>query len=300
MPAFLIKKIRGWYPEDAEAFLNSQFEERHGTTVRIYRRASLEETIGLLKEDGCKVEKAPYADRCYDVAPGAGGIPVGELKAFREGRFEVMDAASALVVQCAAPEKGSRCLDVCGAPGGKSIGLADVLEGTGLVDCRDISRARLELAEENAAKAGFDNLEFHEADALAFRPEDEGRFDLVLADLPCSGLGVLSRKPDLKYRITDRDFSQLRDLQRRILGSAMRAVRQGGVLIYSTCTVNPGENGENADFILQSGKFTAESLRPFLTEIPEGCDPDTGRLQLLPGRNRCDGFFISRFRKTDD
>ncbi len=295
MPEDLIRRIRTWYPAEADAFFQAQLSARQGTTIRIFRRSDLSRTLDLLSEDGCTVRKAAYADRCFDVS---GDLPIGEWRASREGLFEVMDAASALVVQCAAPEKNSLCLDLCGAPGGKSIGLADWMEGSGLVECRDLSETRLSVAEENAAQAGFTNLKFAASDAAQARPEDAERYDLVLADLPCSGLGVLGRKPDLKYRITGKDLSALADLQRRMLDTAMCAVKKGGVLIYSTCTINPGENGKNADFILRSGDFQPESLRPYLGEVPEGCDPDTGRMQLLPGRNRCDGFFIARFRKS--
>ena len=135
-------------------------------------------------------------------------------------------------------------------------------------------------------------------DALVFRPEDKESADIVIADLPCSGLGVIGRKADIKYRMSRENMKSLADLQRKILSIVQAYVKPGGCLIYSTCTVNPEENEENVRWFQENYPFEPESLAGFL---PEGINSDTmeqGRIQLMPGEYGTDGFFIARFRRS--
>jgi len=137
-------------------------------------------------------------------------------------------------------------------------------------------------------------------DACVPRSEDAERFDYVLADVPCSGLGVIRRKPDIRYQMTEEKLTELVSLQRQILAQAASYVKPGGVLVYSTCTINPDENEGNVRWLLAQGGFELESLVPYISQQIEGAEPESGMIQLLPGQNRCDGFFLARLRKKGE
>lgn len=203
------------------------------------------------------------------------------LSCFREGLFYVQDISSMLVAEYAAPKPGDICLDVCAAPGGKSIHLAEKLGGTGKVIARDISAQKVALIEENIARCGLDNITAECLDATVYDAASAESADVVIADLPCSGLGVLRRKTDIKYRTGAAECEALAALQRQILSAVCGYVKPGGTLIYSTCTVNRAENEDNAAW--------------FAAEHPE-YELDVMR-QMFPEEASGDGFFIAKFKK---
>ena len=152
----------------------------------------------------------------------------------------MQDVSSMLAGLAAAPEKGSLVLDVCAAPGGKSLHAADLMAGTGHVEARDLTEAKVRLIKENTERCGFRNVSARVWDALRPDPEMFGKADVVIADLPCSGLGIIGRKSDIKYKLTEEGASELAVLQRRILDVVWQYVKPGGRLVYSTCTILPG------------------------------------------------------------
>ena len=239
-----------------------------------------------------------------------------------------------LVGEVADPAKGAKVLDVCAAPGGKSIHIAQLLDGTGSVEARDLTEAKVEMIRENVKRCKVENLTVKVADALWEDPDWKEQADLVIADLPCSGLGVMGRKPDLKYRMTKEDALQLAELQRQMLSVVKNYVVPGGTLMYSTCTIHRAENEENVKWFLKEfPEFELEEIRPYLPEVlradaqtVSGCDakdpkdtdaqksrsengqlPETkdtavqpaGMIQLLPGVHACDGFFLAKFRRKN-
>lgn len=203
------------------------------------------------------------------------------LSCFREGLFYVQDISSMLVAEYAAPKPGDRCLDVCAAPGGKSIHLAEKLGGTGHVAARDLSAQKVALIEENIARCGLKNITAECHDATVYDETQKEAADVLIADLPCSGLGVLRRKTDIKYRTSAADCEALAALQRQILSVVCDYVKPGGTLIYSTCTINRAENEENAAW------FAAEHPQYELVTMQ----------QIFPGEQSGDGFFIAKFKK---
>ncbi len=216
---------------------------------------------------------------------------------FQEGLFQVQDISSMLAVEAAAPREGSICIDVCAAPGGKSLHMAEKLHGTGRVEARDLTDYKTELIRENARRSGVRNLQILKWDACVCHEDSVASADLVLADLPCSGLGVLGKKTDLKYRMTREQQQELMVLQRQILETVQAYVKPGGALIYSTCTIHRGENEENVEWFLEHFPFEAVSLEDCL---PKGLNEGTaskGYIQLLPGIHAGDGFFIAKFRR---
>lgn len=256
--------------------------------------ASAEEIRDSLKGQGVKAVVSPLSAEVlileqYDY--------LERLDAFRKGWIQVQDAASALAAEAASPCPGSRVLDVCGAPGGKSLHMADKLKGTGMVVCRDLTERKIALVQENLMRTGFKNMKAEMWDALELDDRWEEQADIVLADLPCSGLGVIGKKPDIKYRMTRDQIESLVLLQREILKVVSRYVRPGGTLIYSTCTVSRQENQEQRQWFLDHFPFSPKGIGPLGgLETEEGTMRD-GYVQLLPGVHPCDGFFIAAFEK---
>ena len=189
-----------------------------------------------------------------------------------------------LVAEIADPKWGDYCIDVCAAPGGKAIHLAELLSGTGHVEARDLTEYKVGLIRENIERSGLTNIEAVVQDALETDQESVEKADIVIADLPCSGLGVLGKKPDLKLRMTKEAQEELAALQRRILAVVKDYVKPGGKLLYSTCTINRRENEENAQWF--AGKYPEFSL--------------VREQQRLPGKDEGDGFYLALFRRRDD
>ena len=240
--------------------------------------AGKEEIKRSLESEGVSVaedREIPYAlhIKGYDY--------LSKLGSFRKGYFYVQDISSMEVAEWAKPQIGDVVIDVCAAPGGKAIHMAEKLEGSGRVIARDLTEHKVGIMRENIARSGLPNIEAQQWDASVYDETVEGAADIVLADLPCSGLGVLGRKTDLKYRMTPAMQNDLVKLQRDILGTVRAYVKPGGKLVYSTCTVNKKENEENA--------------RWFLKEYPEFTL--LKEQQRFPGRNGGDGFYIALFQK---
>lgn len=234
------------------------------------------------------------------------GLEASEL--FQTGKYTVQDISSMLCVLVAGIWPGMRILDLCAAPGGKALFAADLVGANGSVKARDLTEFKIDMIESNLQRCHREsNVETELWDATRFDPASEGQYDLVIADLPCSGLGVIRRKPDIKYNTSMEQWDSLVQLQREILNNAVRYVKPGGILLYSTCTINPSENEENRQWILDTfPEFLPQSIRETLPEaiaresVAAGL-ADTrseGYLQLLPGIHRCDGFFISIYRRS--
>ena len=221
---------------------------------------------------------------------------LGALPEFQEGLCTVQDVSSMLAVKAAGIKPSDKVIDVCAAPGGKSIQASELLED-GEITARDLTENKVALIEENILRMGAEHIQAQCQDALEFVAEDEGTADVVIADLPCSGLGVIGRKPDIRYRMSREDMKSLARLQREILTVVSRYVKPGGTLVYSTCTVNPEENEENVRWFLENFPFESGSLKEFLPEVLWEKHRDDGHIQLFPGEYGTDGFFIARFRR---
>lgn len=231
------------------------------------------------------------------------GGNIGALDLFAEGKLAVQGESSMLVGHVAGALGGMRVLDACAAPGGKTAYMAEAMEVSGGGEellAWDIHPHRVALIRRNCERMGLDWVRAEVQDAAAFRPELEGAFDLVLVDAPCSGLGVLADKPDIKYAREPEELAELIPLQRAILANCARYVRPGGRLIYSTCTVLPEENGEQVAAFLQGNrKFDRVDMGE---RSPEKLDSDrakAGELQLWPQRDGVAGFYMACLRRKD-
>lgn len=298
MPIWLVECFLKDYGFEKSEKIFEAFLEESPTTIRIREHlVDKQAVLESLERQKVLVEKAPYVENAYylknyDYLPA--------LEAFRMGNIQVQDVSSMLVAEIADPREGDYVIDLCAAPGGKSLCIADKLKGTGQVDARDISRTKTDLIRENAIRQNFLNVVVTEKDATELDSEALEKADILLADVPCSGLGVIGRKTDIKYNISQAGIQELAALQRKILEQASTYVKPGGTLIYSTCTVTPEENIENVRWFTEHYPYELESLDPYLCEELRGETTKEGYLQLLPGIHHCDGFFIARLkRKTE-
>ena len=220
---------------------------------------------------------------------------VAELPGFKDGCWWVQDFSAALPVIALGCVEGRKVLDLCAAPGGKSFAMAERMQGKGSLTSCDIYEHKLKRIQEGAARLGLPNIRTELQDASAFRAEWAESADTVLCDVPCSGLGIIRKKPDIRYKDAQ-EFSALPELQRAILENSARYVKDGGLLVYSTCTILPEENEQVTDgFLKAHDEFTYEAF-----SLPNGVSAP-GHLTLWPQRNNTDGFYLSRMRrKTHD
>lgn len=311
MPEWIVEDWILAYGEETVKRMLAAFYENRSTTIRVNEsRTTPEELKQKLLARGVSVSQAPYLPCALQIE---GYDYLGVLPEFREGLFQVQDVSSMLAVEAAGVKPGDYCIDVCAAPGGKSLYLAEKTGEKGLVDARDLTEYKAELIRENAERLQAENIKVSVRDACVPDKASEGQADVLLADLPCSGLGVLGKKTDLKYRMSREQQQELAALQRKILSVVQAYVKPGGILIYSTCTICQAENEENVRWFLEQYPYEAVSMEDCLPEelLRElsrqqeekpgaGLQKNTvrqGYLQLLPGVQRCDGFFIAKFRR---
>ncbi len=275
MPEELVRHIHTHYPKQAQSIMASFFKKppmiiRINTSV--CNEAQLKERLGdeiCLKKlppiEGIAKQETAYELTGYD--------RLENLQAFDDGLFIVQDQAAMQAVAQLDLKQGDTVLDVCAAPGGKSLQAADILckLGGGTVTACDISDKKAALIRENTERCRFDNIRI-DVQSAATRKEDYVNYaDAVIADLPCSGLGTIGRKSDIKYRMTEAAMKELTGLQRQILTNISDYVKAGGTLLYSTCTLNPAENEEMAEWIKENLPFEQKSMHQiFPTEVHDG------------------------------
>ena len=307
MPLWLVEYFAEQFGiEQLEPILNGYLTERPMTVRMNLSRSGREDIIGLLKRSDIGVCN-PFDEHFFgynEYFPEALSLTgTGNLKdveAWKQGVIQVQDIASMLPVYAAQLNPGDLVLDLCAAPGGKSLHAADVLAGTGKVISRDLTEDKIKLIRENIVRSKFTGISAEVHDASVFDPSLEGMVDVVIADLPCSGLGIIGKKPDIKYRMSHNQILELAELQKKLLMVAKRYVKPGGKLIFSTCTLTQEENQENRDFFLtESPEFSPLELtdRHFLPF--EEASRREGYIQLIPGIHPCDGFYVAAFRRKE-
>ena len=254
-------------------------------------RTTCEELKQKLETEGAIAQNHSWLVNAL-VLSGTGSIE--KLPSFQEGLFYVQDAAAKLSVLCAGiTSETHKVLDCCAAPGGKSFAAAMAMEGKGCITSCDIHPHKVALIQNGAERLGFSNITAICQDASLFRPEWEQQMDVVIADVPCSGYGIIRKKPDIRYKDPD-TMKDLPDLQLKILENQSRYVKSGGVLLYSTCTLVHRENeGVVEAFLAKHPEFHTEPL-PLPEALPAN---ETGMLALVSGEYDTDGFFICRLRR---
>lgn len=290
-PAWLVRRLMALLgEEEAEAFLRLDNEAVPTAIERNPLRCTAEELRESLTACGAALTPHPWMPECWLLS---GGGSLEALPAFQKGWFQVQDPAAKAAVLASGVKPGDRVLDVCAAPGGKSFAAAMAMEDRGEIAACDIHRHKLALIEKGAERLGLTCIRTELADGRQCREEWLEGFDVVLCDVPCSGLGVIRKKPDIRYK-DPVQLAGLPKVQRAILENAGRYVKPGGVLLYATCTVLPEENGAvTAAFLSRHRSFHPEPFR-----LPGLEGENDGTLTLWPQRHETDGFYICRMRRT--
>ena len=299
MPSWIVSMWREQLGEkETEKLLEALLEVRP-VSIRFDDRCSharREEILAKMSEKGVQVKKGHYLPYCYELT---GTDSIQELPGYREGAWTVQDESSMMVAEAAGLAGSETVYDVCAAPGGKAMHCASkLLAGAGengTVHAFDLSKGKTAQILKNVNRMHLSNVIVKQRDAMIPVPAEAGKADVLLCDLPCSGLGVIGRKRDIKYHVTPKQLAELAQLQKDILRSTVPYLKEDGVLIYSTCTINTGENEGNAEFIEKELGMCPDPLTPYLPETVPGIKGN--HLQLLPHVHGTDGFFLARFVK---
>ena len=313
VPEWLVKAMLGWYSGEVTEGMLQAFLQEAPITVRVNQlHATVSEVRERLLEDSIQTEPGIYTDNTLRLQ----SINyMNRIRAFRQGDITVQDESSVLQGYLVQPKAGDWIMDICAAPGGKSLHAAERLwqveqeagteQASGKVIARDLTEDKTERILENLERMQYPNVEVRCWDARTPDPAYEEKIDILIADVPCSGLGVIGRKQDIKYRIREDQLRELVDLQREILLTARKYVKPDGYLVYSTCTVDPMENEEQLQWLEAQGGWNRVDITGYLperlrTEVmgQPGTDLERGYCTLLPGKQKCDGFFVALLQKT--
>lgn len=277
--------IDGWnadYGRDVTEKMLEAFMQPAKITVRTNtQKCTPEELKDRLSQEGVTVEAIEGISYAFALS---GFDYLAGLGSFQNGWFYVQDISSMTVAHAADPKKGDYIIDVCAAPGGKSSHLAELLDGSGMVEARDLTEYKVGLIEENILRHDLHNMKAVQQDATLFDETSVEKADILICDLPCSGLGVIGRKSDIRYKMTAEKAHDLAVLQQEMLDTVWKYVKRGGKLIYSTCTIHKEENEDNvAAFLQKHPQFTLVEQR-----------------QIFPMEGS-DGFFVAKMiRSTDE
>lgn len=294
-PKWLIKMWLSQY--DYETV--KQICENSNKTIKTNIRCNLTKTNTLdlrkeLEKNNIEVENSDIFEYAFKISNYDN---IRSLQSFVEGKFSVQDESSMLVGHLASVQKNDTVIDVCAAPGGKTTHVAEKLQNTGCVYSRDIYTKKLNLIKENVKRLQLNNIIVQKHSALDLDKSLKEKADIVIADVPCSGLGIIRKKPDIKYNMTKENIDSLVSLQRDILNVVYQYVKMDGILMYSTCTINPQENIDNIKWFID--KYPEFKLVDIREELPNELNSDiNGCIQLLPGFNNTDGFFIAKLRRV--
>ncbi len=279
MPMWIVKMWIGQLGMDKTKQVLEGLRQEKKTYIRCNTlKTSVENIISILEKEDVRVNKVagiPYALEIEDYDH------ITALKSFNDGLYQIQDISSIMAGYLTGFNEGDTVIDVCAAPGGKSINAGISVGKSGKVYSRDVSDYKAGLIEDNIKRLGIDNIVVQVHDALEKDTSMVGKADVVIADLPCSGLGIIGRKPDIKYNADMDKLASLVKLQREILSVVYDYVKPGGVLMYSTCTINSEENEANADWICDTFDYEKEEYRQMLPDI-EG---------------KTDGFFVAKLRR---
>lgn len=276
--------------ENAEKLLEASFGATEvGLRVNSLK-VSADELIELLADEGFTCEKSSLAENSLFCKSGGA---IHKTKCYEKGLFHVQDLASQLCCAALAPKNGETVIDICAAPGGKSFTLAELMNGTGSVISCDVYDHRLGLIEGGAKRLGIDTIKAMQNDGAIFNSQMP-MADKILCDVPCAGLGVIRKKPEIRYK-EKAEVDKLGDLQYSILCTSSRYLKIGGELVYSTCSLNPDENERIIEkFLSEHENFESVCVLPKIERFGENTD----HLTLMPHLHGCDGFFVSCVRRT--
>ncbi|QIC48748.1 16S rRNA (cytosine(967)-C(5))-methyltransferase RsmB [Lysinibacillus sphaericus] len=266
-------------------------------TVRVNTtKVTVEQAMAELEEEGLTAKQSDVIPECLHVTNGQ----PARTNAFKEGHITIQDESSMIPANVLKPSPGMRVLDMCAAPGGKTTHLAEIMKNEGSILATDLHPHKLDLIDHNTERLGLDIIETAPIDGRK-APEflQAESYDAILVDAPCSGLGVMRRKPDIKYTKREEDLENLQTIQLALLDAATKVLKVKGKLVYSTCTVDKQENeGTVNAFLAAHPEMEAIQLESLPTKLAE--KQANGMLQVFPQDFGSDGFFVAAFRKKGE
>jgi 16S rRNA (cytosine967-C5)-methyltransferase len=295
-PEWIVKKWLDEFGfEFTEQLLNAN-NQVPSFTIRINRlKTDKENLVKILEQEGIEYNDAIYNKEALYIK---GTSSIENKPSFQQGLYQIQDESSMLAGHALDPQPGELIVDICSAPGGKATHAAELMDNKGRIVARDIHQHKLELIKQSCKRLGISIIETELFDANELDHKLVSKADKVLLDAPCSGLGVLRRKPDLKWKKTPDNFEELAKLQQQILNKAAEYVKPQGVLLYSTCTINKSENIKVVEAFLKSrDDFFLEDLSQLLPENLESNTKSKGYVEIFPNIHGIDGFFIARLRR---
>lgn len=296
IPEFMVDRLISQYGETkTEEILKAYMTKRKAAIVRMTSKIGPDEFEEILKKDKVSFRALDNEKELYEIDNLSN---LTTLKAYKKGLFIVQDQASFLAGKAAKFTRDAKVLDMCAAPGGKLIHIADLIKQVGGHALgRDLTEKKVKLINENIKRVGLDNAVAVTQDATQFINEDKEQYDLVLCDLPCSGLGVIAKKPDIKYKTKESDIADLAKIGHDILTNGMTYVKPGGYLLLSTCTLTSEENDDNAAFVRSCG-FSPVDVSKTFADIASDCQIKDETVTILP-TSKHDGFFVALFKKEN-
>ncbi|OON95216.1 MAG: 16S rRNA (cytosine(967)-C(5))-methyltransferase [Epulopiscium sp. Nele67-Bin005] len=295
MPSWLIEMWLEMYGTEEMEKICTAFNERAEVCIRINKnQISKNELILELQNEGIECsdgiifpEDNLYLKKTYNI---------GNLNSFLEGKWTPQDESASLVSHLLNPQKGDKILDMCAAPGGKSTHIAELSNDECEIISADLYPHKTELIQKNADRLNLKSIKIIVNNGINFNKSWEDSFERILLDVPCSGLGVIKRKPDMRYHKTPEDILAISEVQKQLVNNAVRYLKAGGTLLYSTCTLSKIENEDMVKYILNLGL----KLDPITDDVPDLVKPyikEENHIQILPYIAKTDGFFIARFKK---
>ncbi len=296
-PEWLVKRLVALFGVNFTKDLLKANNEIADFSVRVNTlKTTADRLIEILSEEGVNAVKGNHLEEAVVLHNPSS---ISRLKAFREGLFQVQDESSMLCARVLSPNEGSLIIDVCSAPGGKTTHMAQLMKNKGSIIARDIHQHKLRLIEHATQRLGINIISTQVFDATQLDNTLLEKADKVLVDAPCSGLGIIRRKPDIKYTRVEEDSTQLKHIQKQILSNASKYVKPGGELVYSTCTILPEENLDIInDFIKDNPSFEMMNIENLLPATLRKETARHGYIQLFPSVDSTDGFFICKMKRT--
>lgn len=296
MPLWLTEHFCDAYGEERCEVILQSFLQRGAVSIRFQETIGDNERERLIEtwqKAGVLVKRSPYLPYAAEVEKTDG---IRSLEGYAQGAFAVQDVSSMLVTEAAGIRQGDTVIDVCAAPGGKAMHAAAKLAGTGRVIACDVSERKTDKIEESRERLHMNNVSVMIRDARVRDEELVGQADVLIADVPCSGLGVIGKKQDIKYRVTKESIERVIELQKGIIENVVHYLKPFGTMIYSTCTMNPAENEEMIKWMCEEYGMETVSMAH---DMPKAlrAEADKGYLQLMPGIHGTDGFFIAKLRR---
>lgn len=278
--------------EKAEGILMG-LNENPKVTVRVNDlKMSYEEAFDALEEKGYDVSEGHMCPEAIIIERGKS---IENNPLFVEGAITVQDESAMLTAPLLDVDEGMMVMDVCSAPGGKTTHIAEIMRNTGRIFAFDVYEHKLQLIKENCQRMGITNVKAMMNDAVVLSPQYVGKADRVLCDVPCSGFGIIRKKPEIKWTKRPVDMNEIIQIQRRILTNSAKYLKKDGVLIYSTCTLNKAENEENIQwFLKRNPEFKVEPI--YLGKSENIIYDSNGTITILPDEHM-DGFFIAKLKR---